>query len=66
VWGKWVQNQIQTTLITSEKKFYELLTSPCTEVTNFILPNNDVAWVSWKYNEENVSTGKYVKVAVAA
>jgi len=47
-------------------KFYELLTSPGTEVTNLIFPNEEVAWVSWKYFEDNVTTGKNVNVAVAA
>jgi len=50
MWGKWVQNQnkTQTTLTTSVKELYELLTSPGTEVTNLIFPNDDVVWVSWK------------------
>ena len=48
------------------KEFYELLTSPGTEVTNLIFPNNEVAWISWKYSEDNVATGKNVNVAVAA
>ena len=34
-------------------------------VTNFIFPNNEVAWVSWKYFYENVATGNNVKVEVA-
>ena len=42
------------------------MTSPGTEVTNLIFPNDDVAWVSWKYSEENVAAGKNVIVAVAA
>ena len=42
------------------------MTSPDTEVTNLIFPNDDVAWVSWKYSEENVAAGKNVNVAVAA
>ena len=39
--GKWAQNQnkTQTTIVESEKVFYELLTSPGTEVTNLIFPN---------------------------
>ena len=38
MWGKWAQNQnkTQTTIVDSEKEFYELLTSPGTEVTNLI------------------------------
>ena len=68
MWGKWAQNQIksQTTIVDSEKEFYERLTSPGTEVTNLIFPNDDVAWVSWKYSEENVAAWKKVNVAVAA
>ena len=47
-WGKWARNQnkTQTTTVESEKEFCELLTSPGTEVTNLIFPNNKVAWVS--------------------
>jgi len=48
------------------RKFYELLTSPGTEVTNLIFPNEEVAWVSWKYSEDNVTTGKNISVAVTA
>ena len=48
------------------ERVYELLTSPGTEVTNIIFPNDDVAWVSWKYSEENVAAGKNVNVGVAA
>ena len=48
MWGKWAQNQnkSQTSLVTSEKEFYELLTIPGTEVTKLIFPNEEVAWVS--------------------
>ena len=48
MWGKWAQNQnkTKTTIVNSEKEFYELLTSPGTEVTNLIFPNEEVAWVS--------------------
>jgi hypothetical protein len=49
-----------------QRKFYKLLTSPGTEVTNLIFPNDDVVWVSRKYSEENVAAGEYVNVAVAA
>jgi hypothetical protein len=68
MWGKWAQNQnkTQTSFVTSEKEFYELLTSTGTEVQALIFPNNDVAWVSWKYSEDNVAPGKKVNVAVAA
>jgi len=52
--------------VDSEKEFYELMTCPGTEVTNLILPNDDVAWVSWKYSKDNVAAGKNVNVAVAA
>jgi len=60
MWGKWAQNQnkTKTTIVNSEKEFYELLTSPGTEVTNLIFPNEEVAWVSWKYSEDNVTTKK--------
>jgi hypothetical protein len=68
MWGKWAQkqNKTQTTLVTSEKEFFELLTSPGIEVTNVIFPNDDVDWVSWRYSEDNVAVGKNVNVAVAA
>ena len=68
MWGKWAQNQNKTqiTIVDSEKEFYELLKYPCTEVTNLIFPNDDVAWVSWKYSEDNIAVGKNVNVAVAA
>ena len=56
----------QTTIVDSEKEFHELLTSRGTEVRNLIFPNDDVAWVSWKYSEQNVAAGKNVNVAVAA
>ena len=67
-WGKFAQNEnkSQTTIVTSEKDFYELLTSPGIEVTTLILPNNDAVWVSWKYSENNVAAGKNVNVAIAA
>jgi hypothetical protein len=67
MWGKWAQNQnkTQTTLVTSEKEFYELLTSPGSEVRNLIFPNDDLVWVSWNYSEENVAAGRNVNVAVA-
>jgi hypothetical protein len=66
--GKWAQNQnrTQTTLFTSEKVLYELMTSPGIEVTNLIFPNDDVAWISWKYTEDHVAAGKNVNVADAA
>jgi hypothetical protein len=66
--GKWAQNQNKTQrkLVTSEKEFYELLTRPGIEVTNLIFPNDDVAYVIWKYSEDNVAAGKKVNVAVAA
>ena len=34
--------------------------------TNLIFPNNEVALVSWKYSEDNVTKGKNVIAAVAA
>jgi len=66
--GQRAQNlkKIQTNIVNSEKAIYELLTSLGTEVTNLIYPNNEVAWVSWKYYEDNLATGKNVNVAVAA
>jgi hypothetical protein len=68
MWDKWAQkqNKTQTTLVTSEKVFYELLTRVGTDVTNLISPNDDVVRLSWKYSEENVPAGKNVNVAVAA
>jgi hypothetical protein len=68
MWGKWAQNQnkTQTTLVTSEKEFYELLTIPGIEATNLIFPNDAVAWLSWRYSKDNVAAGKNVNVAVAA
>jgi len=45
-------------LLTSVKQLYELLTSPGTEVTNLIFPNDDVVWVSWKHSEDNIAAGK--------
>jgi hypothetical protein len=68
MWDKWAQNQnkTQTTIVDSENEFYELLTCPGTEVTNLIFPNDDVAWVSCKYSEDNTAVGKNVNVVVAA
>jgi len=68
MWGKWAQNQnkTQTTIVDSVKEFYELLTCPCTEVTNLIFPKDEVALVSWKYYEDNIAIGKNVNVAVGA
>ena len=60
------QNKTQTTIVDSEKEFNELLTCPGTEVTNLIFPNDDVAWVSWNYSQDNVAIGKNVNVVVAA
>jgi len=53
VWDKGAQNQneTQTTLVNSEKEFYELLISPGTEVTSLIFPKDNLAWISWKYSE---------------
>jgi hypothetical protein len=50
----------------TRRKFDELLTSPGTEVTNLIFRKNEVAWIFWKYSDNNVATGKNVNVAVAA
>ena len=59
------QEKTKTTIVDSKKEFYELLTSPGTEVTNLIFPNNEVAWASWKYSENNMARGENVNVAVA-
>jgi hypothetical protein len=48
------------------ERLYELLTCPGTEVTNLIFPNDDVAWVSWRFTEDNVAAGKNVNVVFAA
>jgi hypothetical protein len=68
MWGKWVQNQnkTQTTIGESTKEFHELLRSPGTEVCNLIFPNEDLAWVSWKYSEDSVAAGRNVNLSVAA
>jgi len=68
MWGKWaqIQNKTQTTIVNSEKEFYEYLTSPGAEVTNLIFPNEEVAWFSCNFSENNVASGKNVNVAVAA
>jgi hypothetical protein len=43
MWGKWAQNQnkTQTTLVTHEKDFYELLTSPGIEILSLVFPNEE-------------------------
>jgi hypothetical protein len=66
--GKWAQkfNKTQTSIVNSAKEFYELITSPGTEVTNLIFPNEEVVWVPWKYAENNITSGKSANVAVAA
>jgi len=68
IWGNLPQkqNKTRTTLVTSVKELYELLTSPGTEVTNLIFPIDDVVWVSWKHSEDNIAAGKNVNMAVAA
>ena len=60
MWGKWAQNQnkTQSTLMTSVKELYELVTSPATEVTNLIFSKEDVVCVSWKHSEDNIAAGK--------
>jgi hypothetical protein len=40
--------------------------SRCTAVRNPVFPNDDLAWVSWRYAENNVAAGKNVNVLVAA
>jgi len=68
MWGEWAQNQnkAQTTIVDSEKEFNELLKCPGTGVTNLIFLKDDVAWVSRKYSEDNISVGKRVNMAIAA
>jgi len=67
MWGKWVQNQTRPRIQSStQKEFYELLTSLGTEVTKLIFPNEEVESVSWNYSDDNVTSGKNVNVAVAA
>jgi len=68
MWGKWAQNQntTQATIVDSKKEFYVHLTCLGTEVTNIIFPNDGMAWVFWKYSEDNIVVGKNVNVAVAA
>jgi len=65
---KWAQNQNKnhTTIVESEKEFYELLAYPGTEVSKLIFTNDDVAYQSWKYSEDNIDEGKNVNVTVAA
>jgi len=48
VCAKWAHNQktFQTTIVNSKKYIYELLTYPGCDVTNLILPNGYMAWVS--------------------
>jgi hypothetical protein len=36
------------------------LISPGIDVTNLIFPNDDMAWVYWRYSTDNVSAGKNV------
>jgi len=67
IWGKWAQRKTRPRQpLYTQRKFYELLTCPGIEVTNLIFPNDDLAWVYWKYSEDNVAAGKNVNVAVAA
>ena len=68
MWGKWaqIQNKTKTTIVGLEKEFYELLRIPGSEVTNLIFSNDDVAWVSQKYSEDNVAAYKNINLAVAA
>ena len=42
------------------------MTCPGTEVTNLIFQSVYVAWVSYKYFEDNVAAGENVNVVVAA
>jgi len=54
-----------TSVVDSEKEFYELLTCLGTDVTNHIFPKVDVAWVSWKYSKVDIAVVRNVNVAVA-
>ena len=65
---KWAQNlkKPQTNIVNSEKDILELLRSSGTDVTNLTFSKDEMAWVSWKYSEDNVATGMNVNVAVAA
>jgi len=57
--GKWAQNQRKTqrTVVTSVKVLCKFLTSPDTEVTNFIFPYDDVVSVSWKHSKDIITAG---------
>ena len=35
-------------------------------VTNFIFPNDNVEWISWKYSKDDIGARENIKVAVAA
>jgi hypothetical protein len=48
------------------QEFYEFLASQCTDVTYIIFAKGDVAWLSWKYTDENKATCKNFKLATAA
>jgi len=60
-----VPEQNQDIPCDTRKRVNELITSPGTDVTNLTFPNDYVAYISWKYSEENVSTRKNVNFAVA-
>ena len=68
MWGKWAQTQKKksTQILLTQRKSYELLTSPGTEVTNLIFLNNEVACFTGKYSENNVAEWENVNLAVAA
>ena len=68
MWCKWAQNQNhnQTTIVDSEKEFYEFLKFPDTEARNLIFPNDDIEWVFKEYCEDNFPVGKNVNEAFAA
>ena len=58
--GKWAQNQNSQTTIEASECFNELLICSGIEVTSLM------AWVSWKYSDENFAAGKNVNVAFAS
>ena len=68
MWEKWAQNhnKTRTTLVTSVKKLYELLTCPGTEGTYLIFSKDSVVWVSWKHPVDNITARKSFDVAIAA
>ena len=60
------QNKKQTNFVTLVKDLQELLISLGTDVTNIILPKDDVVWLFWKHSEDNITAGINVNVGVTA